>query len=149
MTVLSCSLKRPLRGVNFILTDSKGRVLIQKRCSFVKQSPNAYCIPGGRIEHESPVIAMVREMKEETGFKPDDLSSIKELFDLEYTMDGVTYFNRFFLCKLSKDNPDKEVFSFEGDMVWMTANELIETDLVHGENQAKELILNELALIKV
>ena len=51
-------------GVQVVVTDSEGRVLLQKREDF-----RLWSLPGGKIEPgETPEVAAVRELLEETGF---------------------------------------------------------------------------------
>jgi 8-oxo-dGTP pyrophosphatase MutT (NUDIX family) len=56
--------QRPPDGVQVVVTDSEGRVLLQKREDF-----RLWSLPGGKIEPgETPEVAATRELLEETGF---------------------------------------------------------------------------------
>ena len=56
------------KGVNIVITNNKGKVLILKRSLAEKYCPNFWDLPGGKVENgETLQEAAVRETKEECG----------------------------------------------------------------------------------
>ncbi|MDD5357441.1 MAG: NUDIX domain-containing protein [Candidatus Pacebacteria bacterium] len=57
-------------GVNIIIEDGKGNYLIQQRSDDAPIWPNSWGLWGGGIdEGESPILAAIRELEEETGIR--------------------------------------------------------------------------------
>jgi 8-oxo-dGTP diphosphatase len=72
-----------LIGVKLILTNIQGEVLVLKR-SDKSSSPHSWDFPGGGVDsHESPALAAIRELHEETGISITDV----QLFTSEYVLE--------------------------------------------------------------
>ncbi|MEJ3741718.1 NUDIX domain-containing protein [Actinomycetes bacterium KLBMP 9797] len=55
-----------------MLLDSQGRILLQLRDGNTSIDPHRWCLPGGAVEPgETPAVAALRELLEETGLRPD------------------------------------------------------------------------------
>lgn len=55
------------QGVNVVIADNQNRILVIKRGSSVKFSPNIWDLPGGKVEdNENLIEAAKRETKEES-----------------------------------------------------------------------------------
>jgi mutator protein MutT len=132
MVWVDCSLKQHIKGVNFLVVNEKGEVLIQKRDQNTKKYPGALCIPGGGIEPgEYPQIAVVRECYEETGLKicPTDFVHFGNFC---YIMDKKLRVNSLFIVLV--ENPI--IKSGEGEMIWMNRSLLMRvTELARGEEK--------------
>jgi 8-oxo-dGTP pyrophosphatase MutT (NUDIX family) len=62
-----------------------------------------YMLPGGRIEQgESPQDCVIREVKEETGFR---VKALEETLVIKEYFDDSTWESHFFLCELTNDQP--------------------------------------------
>ena len=58
------------QGVNIIITNNQGKVLILKRSLAEKYCPNFWDLPGGKVENgETLLEAAKREVKEESGLE--------------------------------------------------------------------------------
>jgi 8-oxo-dGTP diphosphatase len=58
------------QGVNVVITDNAGKVLILKRSLSEKYCPNFWDLPGGKVEEgETLLEAAEREAKEESGLE--------------------------------------------------------------------------------
>jgi len=56
------------KGVNIVITNNKGKVLILKRSLAEKYCPNFWDLPGGKVENDETLLkAARREAKEESG----------------------------------------------------------------------------------
>lgn len=56
------------KGVNVVITNNQSKILILKRSSHDKSSPNLWDLPGGRVrDNETLREAAEREVKEESG----------------------------------------------------------------------------------
>jgi mutator protein MutT len=64
-----------------LLKNDKGEILIQLRNDPTNDSHNKWALPGGIVdENESPEEAVVREVKEETGFEVEVVRLLPKLF---------------------------------------------------------------------
>lgn len=142
MKLLNCSLDESvLRGVNFLLVDTNNKFLIQKRDKNCTRFPNEYCIPGGKIEtNEKALMAVLREINEETYLSVKELSKIQEMVDFLYEMDGNEYRNRLYICGGIEPYPQINVFATEGTFHWFTYEELRELPLVLDQQKIIDVI---------
>lgn len=78
--------------------------------------------PGGRVEpSETPAVAAVREMREETGFTSHELDLIFE-FQPSDRVDSVTYiFRATGLCQVDQPTPDR---GEKTEVVWLSLAEV-------------------------
>lgn len=96
-------------------------VLYSKKLDF-------YMLPGGRIEQgETPEDCLVREVKEETGFKVNLLKAT--VIIKEYFLDS-TWESHFFLCELSDEKKasltlTEEEQSLDLETLWLTQVEAL------------------------
>lgn len=131
MLWLNCSFQQHIKGVNFLLINKRGEILIQKRDFNTKKYPGMHCIPGGGIEPgEYPQIAVVRECYEETGLKicPTDFIHFGNFC---YKMDNKLRVNSLFITLVD----DPIIVSTEGEMIWMNYSTVEKTELVRNENK--------------
>lgn len=132
MRIIPISSLYTLRGVNFIITRSDGKILVQKRSQDALTYPGRYCIPGGAIDPgETALEAVRREIWEETGIVSPALSP---LCDVLYTrgvvgVDVVEAINRVFTARVPMGT---KVLSLEGEMYWSTIEEAKELNLAVG-----------------
>lgn len=71
-------MKNPQLSVKGFIVNEKGELLIVRRSKSEKHFPNAWEIPGGRLDvGEDPFDGLTREVKEEVGIDVDVLNPIK------------------------------------------------------------------------
>ena len=117
-------------NVAAVIINNEGKILIGLRTDI----PDAWQLPQGGIEkNESKNIAVLREVEEETGLKPDDLEILSSTSEIRYTfpenieqkMGFRGQCQTFFLLKIT--NPDRkpvrsdEFCSFE----WVDRDEVL------------------------
>ncbi len=101
----------------------ENKILIQNR---IKKDWSGYVLPGGHVEeHESFIDAVIREMKEETGYiiKNPKLCGIKQFPKKNGT--------RYVVILYKTDQFEGELTSSEeGEVRWIERDKLIEVNLV-------------------
>lgn len=129
MKWLDSSLKQQIKGVNFLIM-SNDKILIQKRDFNTKKYPNCYAIPGGGIDTgETPLMAVVREVFEETDLNLSPTDFV-HLGNFCYLMDKKLRVNSLYICFV--ENPN--IVSKEGTMIWMTQIEVSSVKLARNTN---------------
>ena len=119
-----------------MVTNEKGRFLTQNR---VNKSWPGVAFPGGHVEQgESLTSAVIREIFEETGLKIEtpQLCGIKHYWDNKNIHTMVLFYktNRF-----SGEIRSSE----EGEVKWMTLDELKKAPLAHGFDMMLKMFLED------
>ena len=123
-----------------MITDPEGRVLVQDR---LPKPSNAWCgltFPGGHVEPGETVVAsVIREVREETGLTITDV--VPAGYIQWYNPDRQSqYF--VFLFKTSSYSGDLKG-SAEGNVKWMTLNEMLAGPLAPNMKQYLAVFQNE------
>ena len=123
-----------------IITDSEGCVLVQDR---LPKPSNAWCgltFPGGHVEPGETVVAsVIREVREETGLTITNV--VPAGYIQWYNLDRQSqYF--VFLFKTSSYNGELKG-SAEGDVKWMTLDEMLAGPLAPNMKQYLAVFQNE------
>jgi 8-oxo-dGTP pyrophosphatase MutT (NUDIX family) len=83
--------------VGALITDAAGRVFVQKRSATRRLFPGCWDIAGGHLEPgETLEQALVREIREETGWELARVLDVVDVFDWEMVEDGRTLRKRDF-----------------------------------------------------
>lgn len=76
--------------VGALISNSQGRLLVQKRSPDRKLFPNCWDIIGGHVESgETLTTALAREIREETGWELSRLLSLVHIFEWEAAPQGI------------------------------------------------------------
>lgn len=123
-----------------MITDPEGRVLVQER---LPKPGNAWCgltFPGGHVEPGETVVAsVIREVREETGLTITDV--IPAGYIQWYNPDRQSqYF--VFLFKTSSYSGELQGSS-EGNVKWMTLDEMLAGELAPNMKQYLAVFQNE------
>ena len=115
--------------VVYVIASVNGNILMQKRDNIEGiLEPNKWCFPGGAIDHhESLSMAVIREIKEETGL-------IVNENELVFMFDDINTFRRkgrFFIIKL---DGEPNIISGEGIMEWKSFEDIKRMDLAFGHS---------------
>ncbi len=117
------------------LIHKENQYLLQDR---VKNDWRGFTLPGGHIEKDESVVdAVIREMKEETGLTIINprLCGVKQ-----FPIEG----GRYIVFLFSADKFSGEVLSSdEGEMHWVSKEELSKVNLVDDFNQLLQVILDD------
>jgi 8-oxo-dGTP diphosphatase len=105
-----------------VVTDRRGRVLMQHRSDDAPISPGLWTPPGGHLDPgEDPLAAAHRELHEETGLRcPDlELAEVRELISSDEKL------VRYHVFTGSTDARDEDVVCGEGQaMVFLTLDQV-------------------------
>lgn len=118
-----------------MIYDDKGNVLVENK---IRKQGSGLIFPGGHVEErESIVDSIIREIKEETGLTISNLEfcGIKDWVE----EDGSRYM--FFLYRTSKYS-GKLISSSEGEVFWMSLEELKKKDTLWHLNLMLEIFCN-------
>lgn len=119
-----------------MIYDDCGRVLVQNR---IASSWSGIAFPGGHTEkNEAITDSVIREIYEETGLTVSELQfcGIKEWFP----KDGERYIVFLYKTNCFKG---KITSSDEGEVFWVTADELPKLNLASGMKYTLEVFLND------
>lgn len=107
-----------------IILNKNNEILILMRSETDDWMPNKWSLPGGNIEDgESPEVAFIREVKEETGLT---ITKTKHLFN---KLEG--NYNIYFMISLLEDENQEVKISYEhSDYQWVSLPELRKIDTV-------------------
>ncbi len=95
-----CAPKPWPQGVAISLIDAEGRLAVSRR-QHTRNYPNAWQTPGGTVrDGESPVAAILRELKEETGLELDLVNVYSLGSTLEYAPEGYAFEMGWFTAML-------------------------------------------------
>jgi len=119
--------------------DAKILIYLQKRSKDAKRLPNFFGFWGGGLEKkETPKQALIREVKEELDYKPDNLHYFGEY--------SFARSKKFVFCSQVKDDFEKQIKILEGDYgkffnkkQALTAKKIIEEDKVILRDLFKKL----------
>lgn len=115
----------PVTLTNMCMIKNKDKILVLRRNDPVW---SGLTFPGGHVEsHESFHDSVVREIKEETGLtiKNPKLVGVKQFYDDEQHR----YLVFFYIATKFSGNLQP---SDEGELIWMTKDELLNSDLAYN-----------------
>ena len=120
---------KPIPVVAAVIEDSAGRVLVAQRPAH-KHLALKWEFPGGKIEPgESPVAALVRELREELGIEIEILRALPES---THDYGSVTIAMLPFACRLTPGSADPHAHEHIA-LRWVTPTELAEVDLAPAD----------------
>jgi 8-oxo-dGTP pyrophosphatase MutT (NUDIX family) len=122
-------------AVNAVLFNEEGKVLLTRRSAHIRE-PGKWCLPGGHLEKGEPwEVALVREVKEETGLEVRQMRLVGVYSDPGLTLTaplGEEGHQIQFVCALYK------VDSFAGEV--LPNDEVDAWDWFDSENLPSPLI---------
>lgn len=123
--------------VNGIIKEDDKILLVKRQREWDEQAHGKWELPGGKVEFdEEPKEAVVREVKEETGFEVKDPKLMSETYShaWEYESRKSHVVILPYLCELeggSKDSSDKNI----QEVKWFTREEIEDLDCLPGTEQ--------------
>ena len=130
--------------VGALIRDGSGRIFVQRRSLTRRLFPGIWDIVGGHVEQgESPLEALAREIKEETGWELKRIEA--EIADWKWEHDGVVRRELDYLVEVSGDltaprlEPDKH-----DAYVWVTLDnvELMMEGRTDGDTRLRDVVIN-------
>lgn len=142
------------KGVGIMIINNLGEIFVGKR---IDNKSDAWQMPQGGIDElEDEDIAMIRELKEETGIDKEKITLIKKsskyyYYDLPYNLQkkfwGGKYLGqkqRWYLVKLNTDDSSININSHDpefSDWRWVNKNELISRIVSFKKSLYEEILL--------
>lgn len=114
---------------NAIIRNNSGEIL-------VLQKDGKWMLPGGRLENESWLDGLKREVKEETGMKNFEL---KEILNVDMSDSGETYIVTF-LCRV-KDKPNIILSHEHQEYAWLKLEDVDKFEFWHEKIKERLNIL--------
>lgn len=132
---------KPKIEVAALFIEHEGRILLLHRQE-VKSQGNLWGIPGGKVDKgETPLQAVVREIKEETGydFSEQPIETLDTVY-IEYNeMDHFVY--HMFRAKLVQDAGAVKInFKEHKGFTWVTPQDGLKLELIKDEDACFKLI---------
>lgn len=132
-----------------IILRNADRVLITKRADDCDVNPGGWSVPAGKVKYEEvPMVAALRELKEESGI---DGHVLKELSCRAGTIlsKGEKAYRLFFTYLVEANNkaepPQVRLSEEHSDFVWVTAQDLDNPKFAGMRPDLKEMIVSVLA----
>ena len=125
-------MEQNLKASMVVVLNEKRETLLLKRADLVGWMPKKWGIPGGHIEEgESPKVACMREVKEETNL------SLNNVLDLQKRNDVMIYYSNSYTGEVEID--------FEHtDWAWVSYDELDNYDTTPNLKDTVKLALDKL-----
>lgn len=131
--------------VGGLITNSMGKLFLQKRSPYIEPFAGCWDIPGGHVESgESLYDALSREIMEETGWELIQIIKIVEIIDWETKTEKTCNKKREFdfLVEVNGDyeNPKLELLNFtEFRWIDFSEMEILQENLARGETLISKL----------
>lgn len=126
---------KPMKQAGVMLIIKEGLILGISR----RHDKTKFGLPGGKVEeNETPAQAAIRETHEETGIEVFDCVEIYKRVELGDGPDGVDFYS---YCFYASDWEGEPKNSEEGDVQWLTAEEVTSTKAAFGDYNRKTLAI--------
>lgn len=126
----------PWVGVDVIIVDEKGRILLIKRSDQEKTFPGKWGIPGGLIEWgETVEQALKREAMEEIGVEIEVVRFVGRYYDKIGRHPTKTMLALPHICKIISGTPRANQPEEVQDVKWFTPEEVRKLDLAYDHKQ--------------
>ncbi|MDQ5971152.1 MAG: 8-oxo-dGTP diphosphatase [Patescibacteria group bacterium] len=125
----------PWVGVDAIILNDMGRILLEKRASTMDTYPGCWCLPGGWMEWGEKVEdAVKREVREEIGVEIEVIKFIGQYFDTNNL--PIKKHSRIALphiCKIVSGVPKVNQIEEVEEIKWIDPNEALNLDIAYDQ----------------
>lgn len=129
----------PWIGVDAIITNEKGQILLIKRSDNSRTFPNTYGLVGGWMEwNETVQDAVKREVKEEIGVEIEIIKFLGKYFDKLGRHPTKTSIALPHLCKITSGTPTPNQPEEVKEVKWLSPSEIKNIDLAYDHKQMLE-----------
>jgi 8-oxo-dGTP diphosphatase len=129
----------PWIGVDVILVNEEGKILLMKRAEQSKTFPGRWCISGGIVEWgETAEDALKREAKEELGVDIEVVRFVGRYYDGPDRHPTKTMFALPHICKIVSGEPKANQPEEVADVKWFTPEEVRELEMAYDHKQMLE-----------
>ena len=103
---MNTSSNHPYIGVDAIIVNDEGKVLLEKRALHMNNYPGCWGLPGGWVEWgETGEQAIIREVKEELGVEIEVVRFVGRYYDTPGIIPNKTRFALPHICKIVSGDP--------------------------------------------
>lgn len=132
-----------------ILHPNNEKILLGKRNANDRAFPNAWCLPGGKVdEGEDVMMGIIREVFEETGIKIINI----EFFSQDIEMgENMIWENYYYIARLNEEVEmniiDEDAESFQ-ELEWMSEDQVLKIELAFGHKDVVLRFFNKTKQLK-
>lgn len=126
----------PYIGVDAIIQNNEGKILLEKRAPRMSAYPNHWGLPGGWIEwNETAVDALKREVHEELGVEIEVIKFVGRYYDTPNRHPTKTSFALPHICKIVSGTPAAFQPEEVAEIGWFSVDEILQMDMAYDHRQ--------------
>lgn len=126
----------PYIGVDIIIVNDEGMVLLERRAAQMNTYPMYWGLPGGWVEwNETAYDALKREAREELGVEIEVIKFVGKYYDAPGVHPTKTRFGLPHICKIISGTPHANQPEEVSDIGWFDPRAVVNMKLAYDHNQ--------------